>query len=36
MTYHGSIVGRDIINEYEFYVKTANISVRLFDVIITT
>lgn len=36
LTYHGSIAGREIINEYEFTVKTGNISVRLFDVIITT
>ncbi|ELA42339.1 uncharacterized protein VICG_00739, partial [Vittaforma corneae ATCC 50505] len=36
LTYHGSIMGRDIINEYEFAIKTGNISVRLFDVIITT
>lgn len=36
LTYHGSIVGRNIINEYEFSVKTGNISVRLFDVLITT
>lgn len=36
LTYHGSIQARDIINEYEFSVKTGNIAVRLFDVIITT
>lgn len=36
LTYHGSIAGREMINEYEFAVKTGNISVRLFDVIITT
>lgn len=36
LTYHGSIAGRDVINTYEFSIKTGNISVRLFDVIITT
>lgn len=36
LTYHGSIAGRDVINSYEFSIKTGNISVRLFDVIITT
>lgn len=36
LTYHGSIQARDIINDYEFSIKTGNISVRLFDVIITT
>lgn len=36
LTYHGSISGRDVINSYEFTIKTGNISVRLFDVIITT
>lgn len=34
--YHGSIQGRDMINEYEFAVRTGNITVRLFDVVITT
>lgn len=36
LTYHGSIMGRNVINDYEFSIKTGNITVRLFDVIITT
>lgn len=36
LTYHGSIQGRTIINNYEFNVKAGNITVRLFDVLITT
>ncbi|KAI5169944.1 hypothetical protein PAEPH01_1120 [Pancytospora epiphaga] len=36
LTYHGSIQGRSVINMYEFNVKTGNITVRLFDVLITT
>ncbi|KAL6122176.1 Chd6 [Nucleospora cyclopteri] len=36
LTYHGSIQGREIIKDYEFSVKTGNIDVRLFDVILTT
>lgn len=36
LKYHGTISGRDIINTYEFSIKTGNISIRLFDVIITT
>ncbi|KAI5151543.1 hypothetical protein ENBRE01_2207 [Enteropsectra breve] len=36
LTYHGSIADRQIISNYEFNVKAGNISIRLFDVIITT
>ncbi len=36
VVYHGSVQGREIINQYEFTVKTGNIMVRLFDVVITT
>lgn len=36
LTYHGSITGRDVIANYEFQVRAGNITVRLFDVLITT
>jgi len=36
LKYHGSIQGRQVIANHEFCIKAGNISVRLFDVLITT
>lgn len=36
LIYHGSIQGRNMIAEYEFYLKSATNKVGLFDVMITT
>lgn len=36
LVYHGSIQGRGVISDYEFQVRAGNITVRLFDVLITT
>lgn len=36
LIYHGSISGRNTIAAYEFFLKTNNSNIRLFDVLITT
>lgn len=36
LTYHGSIQGREVIANYEFFLKANNLNIRLFDVLITT
>ncbi|KAK6090110.1 hypothetical protein P3W45_000836 [Vairimorpha bombi] len=36
LIYHGSIQGREMIAAYEFFLKTNNANIRLFDVMITT